>query len=116
MYFSIKNITTTLNKRHPKFSSTLDLKYNLEVGKGTIKLLPNQEVTIEANLLPIGIHKARIEGLVLVKEMTRSEYYKTRKDVIVTGKLEQPKPEQPKPKKTSKRTTTTTTEPVETEE
>lgn len=73
-YFKIRNITSLLGKRHPKVNSTQKIDVSGQFSKNNINLNPDSEFVLEANFLPISVHKLRSEGLISVLDISKDEY------------------------------------------
>jgi hypothetical protein len=78
MAFKIKNITNTLNGKHPSFNTTIDVKYNIKFRWYTQKIRPDQETILAVNDLPLELHKLRIKGLINVIQISDNEYEQTK--------------------------------------
>lgn len=73
-YYKIRNITSLLGKRHPKVNTTQKIDLSAQFSKNSIDLNPDTEFVLEANFLPISLHKMRSEGVVSVLEISKDEY------------------------------------------
>ena len=97
-YYSIKNITNKLPKRHSKKDSSLIIHYNVGFKPSKYELKPNEEIFISCKTIPSNIQLLRIKSLVWVKEISENVFLKNKIEndstaesgskVIVTKKQE----------------------------
>jgi len=67
MAFKIKNITNSLDKRHPFVNTAVDIEYVQKNSvKEKIKLKVGEELIFDGNILPISIHNLRIKKFIRV--------------------------------------------------
>jgi hypothetical protein len=71
--FKIINITILLNKRNPRFNSTLNIDYVENMNKKIIEIKPNETVYLNISSLPISLHKLRANKMVTVIEVAENE-------------------------------------------
>ena len=85
--YKITNITNSIGKREPKYNSILDVEFVDHMVKKIVRVKPGNSIFLNADALPLSVHRLRVKGLVIVEEISESELAKLIK-----------KPEQPKPK------------------
>ena len=76
-YFKIKNITNSLGKRHPRFSTPqiIETKGLITTEKTIVQ--PGHEVIIESDFLPVSAQQLRLKGFVLIQEINKNDYLKS---------------------------------------
>jgi hypothetical protein len=75
-YFKIRNNTSNLGKRHPRFNTTQIIEHKDLLGTHQTVIAPNVEIIIESEYLPISAHKLRAEGYVTVQEIDKNTFQK----------------------------------------
>jgi len=75
--YKITNTTNLLGKRTYRSNSDVDIQYVDNMVKKTIKLKPAGTVYLTVSSLPLSVHKLRINGLVIVSEISATELAKT---------------------------------------
>jgi len=99
--YRIKNITNLLDRRHLNHKTVVDLDYNDQLTKKTIKLGVGETKYIEFGNKPLSLQKLIMKGFVTVEEISKKEAIK----ITTQPKVNVPKK---KPKITVDSTTTTT--------
>lgn len=78
MAFKIINITNTLNGKHPKHNTSIDIEYSIKFKKYSQKLRPTQEAIIPIGDLPLDLHKMRMNGYINVIQISDKDYEQTK--------------------------------------
>lgn len=120
-FFKIRNITSLLSKRDAKFNSTLPISMkSSQFKKEKVSLAPDAEFAMEANFLPIELHKLRSEGFVSILEISKDEFLAIQSNDLKTKSVSQVadhkqivQPEEKKVHSVKKREYTTTTTTAE---
>src|SRR5579859_5706102 len=73
-FYKIKNITPSLGKRNSKVNTSLMIDISSPLKENKVNLSPDAEFVMEANFLPISVHKMRTEGFLSVVEISKNEY------------------------------------------
>lgn len=107
--YRIINVTERLEKRHPFYSTTVELKYVDEMLNKKISLAPNNDVYLQIDGLPITFYRMKIDGLIQIIDVTGmrlgdnlTKNKKEEKSVVKKKKVAK------KPKTQAKATTGTT--------
>jgi len=105
--YKITNITNTLNKRNLYYNKTLDIEFPYDMKDQKVNLKPNDNIIFKTHHIPFNIQKLKIQGLVMIDDITRTE-----NSVIKPKKKKKTKENSStktnKPKKQEKQTTTST--------
>lgn len=75
-YYKITNITPTLGKRHIKANTSQFVEISDKYKVSKIEIVPNGEIFLEVNFLPVAIQKMRTEGLITVVELDKNNFQK----------------------------------------
>jgi hypothetical protein len=71
MAYKIKNITNSLDKRHPFVNTSVDIEYVQKNSvKEKIKLKVGEELIFDGNILPTSIHNLRIKKFIRVIQIS----------------------------------------------
>lgn len=130
--YKLTNITNRLNKRHPNFSSTLNIDYVDQMERKNLLLKSDETIFFTATSLPLSLHRLRMKGFITVSEVSEQEVLKLQNKETSKKETKKSSPKKSTPKKTtknksgstktkskrtySKRTTTTTTTKKEDED
>ena len=123
-YFKIKNLTNTLKKRDVRANTSLSISYIDSMVKKNKEIFPGETLFLQLTTLPLSIHKLRINGLVVVSEISKDEFLlEQRKNTIKPVEVKKEKKETPqktksttKPKPTGRKYTKKKDEEIENEE
>jgi hypothetical protein len=69
----ITNITHLLGKREHNFNSTISIEYADGFMKKNTLVKPNETIYITIDSMPISVHQLRINGSIIVSEISESE-------------------------------------------
>lgn len=72
--YKITNITNSLGKRDNKYNSVVDVKYISGVERKTISLLAGNTLFIELYTIPIELQRARLNGYIIIEEVSNLEF------------------------------------------
>lgn len=78
MAFKIINITNTLNGKHPKHNTNINIEYSIKFKKYSQTLRPTQEAIIPIGDLPLDLHKMRMNGYINVIQISDKDYEQTK--------------------------------------
>ena len=73
-YYKITNITNTLSKRHSLYNSIVDIVYVNNLMKKVYKLNPGSDMYYSGGSLPLSVHKLRLDGYIIVNEVSESMF------------------------------------------
>jgi len=107
--YRIINITENLEKRHPRYSTTVELTYVDEMKNKKISLQPNMDVYLKIDKLPISFYQLKIEGIIQIIDVTgmRFKIWETEKKPrkVTKKKTDYKKTETQTKKQTTKKKT-----------
>lgn len=106
--YRIINTTERLEKRHPRYSTAVELNYVDEMQNKKINLHPNKDVYLKIDKPPISFYQLKIEGYIQIIDVTGMEF-KTNLKNKKKGSTTKKKTTSRKPTTQTKKSTTTQT-------
>jgi hypothetical protein len=108
-YYKIKNITSTLPKRHHDKDRPVKVEYLDGLITKNYMLKAGEEIYIICDNLPINLRKMRIDKLVSIQQISENVYYKLKRgNVDIAKTVSAPSPEKKKVVDTKTKNQTTT--------